>query len=134
MVRSTIAVTGDIKYGRKAIETSAMPKPASPITKLAAKMMPAPATQGRITPARSGARLPPGKEGRHVDARPERKARLPLFQERPDAFAGVVGLPGPEHRQRVQPVRLDGMIDAQQLPHHLPGQSHRDSGGVVGDL
>src|SRR5215472_12277575 len=56
MVRSTTAVTGDITHGRKAMATSAMPKPASPITRLAAKMMRAPMAQATVTGAFSSER------------------------------------------------------------------------------
>ena len=44
-----IAVTGDITQGRNAMATSAIPKPVSPITKLATKMTRAPTAQARVT-------------------------------------------------------------------------------------
>src|SRR5438874_1921006 len=39
-----------MKYGRNAMATSAMPKPVSPMTKLATKMTRAPAAQAAVTP------------------------------------------------------------------------------------
>src|SRR4029450_6296846 len=110
----TIASSGAIKYGRKASATSAIPKPARPITKLAAVMTAAAATQASVTRLRSVARgrRPPRGERRQVGARPEREARRALFEEGGDALAGVGGAAGPEHGHGVEPVRLARMVGA----------------------
>src|SRR4029453_11879570 len=96
MVSTTTAVTGDITHGRKAMATSAMPKPASPITKLATKMTRAPIAQARLT--RDGlrrARVAPGGHAALVSAE-----ALPLLVEitaevdppADDEVGGVAGL------------------------------------------
>src|SRR5215470_16975104 len=56
MVRRTTAVTGDMTHGKKAMATRAMPKPASPITRLAAKTTRAPMAQATVTEAFSSRR------------------------------------------------------------------------------
>ena len=48
MVSTTIAATGDIRYGRNAMATSAMPKPARPSTKLAKNITRAPISQASV--------------------------------------------------------------------------------------
>src|SRR5262245_4483039 len=132
----TIASAGAIKYGRKASATSAMPKPARPITKLAAVMTAAAAIQAGVTRSRSVARgrRPPRIERRQVGARAEREARRALPEERGDALAGVGGTAGPEHGHGIEAVSLARMIGAQELPHHLARQRNRDRRRVPGDL
>src|SRR4029453_2067725 len=109
MVSTTTAVTGDITHGRKAMATSAMPKPASPITKLAMKMTRAPIAQARLT--RDGlrrARVAPGAHAALV-----RAEALPLLVEitadvdhpADDEVGGVAGLAG--LTGAVDPVPLD---------------------------
>src|SRR5262250_51628 len=51
MGRRTTAVTVDMTHGKKAMATRAMPKPASPITRLAAKTTRAPMAQATVTEA-----------------------------------------------------------------------------------
>src|SRR6266508_4760378 len=85
-----------------------MPNPARPITKLAAAMTPAAAVHGSVTRSRSVARgseragPPPRVERRQIRARPQREPRRALLEERGDAFPGVGGASGPEHRLRVE--------------------------------
>src|SRR4029453_5182067 len=99
----TIASSGAIKYGRKASATSAIPKPARPITKPPAVMTAAPPAPAGAARARSGARgrRPPRVERRQIGARPEREARGALLEEGGDALAGVGGTAGPEHREGI---------------------------------
>src|SRR5262245_32930369 len=132
----TIASAGAIRYGRKASATSALPKPARPSTKLAAVMTAATASEASVTRSGSialGCRAP-GIERRQVGTRPEREARGALLEEGGDALAGVGGAAGPEHRHRIEPVRLARMAGAQELPHHLPRQRDGDRGRVLRDL
>src|SRR6516162_8595095 len=134
-----IASEADIRYGRKASAISAMPNPASPMTKLAAAMTTAAAVHASVTRGGSVSRsrwprAPPRIERRQVDARSQGEPRRPLVEKRRDALASVGGASGPEHRLRVQEVRLHRVIGAEKLPHHLTGESHRDRGAVVGDL
>src|SRR5882672_4986851 len=77
---------------------------------------------------------PPGIEGRHVRAGPLGEARRTLLQERRHALVGVGRAAGPVQAARVQAVRLHRVIGAQQSPHHLPREGHRDRGGVPRDL
>src|SRR5262249_30860140 len=132
-VRRTIAVAGDIRYGRKASPTRPKPKPARPSTQLPPPLAPAAAAQSDIA---TGFRRspPPGIERRHVGARALREARRPLRDERVDALACVGRAARPEHSEGVEPVRLPWMIGAQQLPQHLSDQYDGDGRGVVGDL
>src|SRR5258706_15530990 len=104
-----------------------MPNPASPITKLAAAMTPAAAAHASVTRSesvawgRGRARPPPRIERRQVGARPQRKPRRTLLEKRGDAFAGVGGASRPEHRLRVEQVRVHRVVGAEELPYHLPG-------------
>src|SRR5258705_13757599 len=129
-----IAAAGVIRYGRRASATTAMPKPARPITKLAAVMTPAAAIHASVTRSWSVAlrcgrlRRPPRVERRQVGARPEREPRRALFEEGGDTLAGVGGTAGPEHGHGIEAVRLPRRIGAQELPHHLPRQRDRDRG------
>src|SRR4029453_3506443 len=102
----TIASAGAIKYGRKASGTSAIPKPARPITKLAAVMTAAAATQASVTRSRSVAlgRRPPRIERGQGGPPPEREARLALLEEGGDALARVGRTAGPEHGHRIEAV------------------------------
>src|SRR6266850_1678131 len=77
---------------------------------------------------------PPGIERRHVLAGPLGEARRALLQERRHALVGVGRAARPVHAARVQAVRLHRVIGAQQSPHHLPREGHRDRGGVPRDL
>src|SRR5439155_215002 len=117
-----------------------MPKPASPMTKLSAPMTRVVAIHASVTRGRSGAwrreraRRPPRIERRQVRARPQWEPGRALLEEGGDAFARVGGAAGPEHRLRVEAVRVHRMVGAEQLPHHLARQRHRDRGGVLRDL
>src|SRR5437870_501592 len=117
-----------------------MPKPASPITKLAAAMTPATAAHASVTPMGSVARCrgrtrpPPRIERRQVGARPHGEPRRTLLEERRDALASIVGASGPEHGLGIEAMRLHRMVGPEELPHHLPRQGHRDRRGVVADL
>src|SRR2546422_7104265 len=127
-----IASAGIIRYGRKASATSAMPKPARPITKLAAVMTPAAAIHASVTRSWSVAlrcgrlRRPPRVERRQVDARPEREPRRALFEERGDALPGVGGTAGPEHGHGIEAVRLPRVGGGPEPPPHPPPPRHRD--------
>src|SRR5262249_31896792 len=136
MVSRMMASAGAIRYGRKASAISAMPKPARPITKLAAAMTAAAATQASVTRSRSVARgrRPPRVERWQVGARPEGEARRALLEEGGNALASVGGTTGPERAHGVEPVRLARMTGAQELPHHLARQGDRDRGRVGRDL
>src|SRR5690348_6843590 len=118
----------DIRYGRKASATSAMPNPASPMTKLAAAMTTAAAAHASVTPRESvarrrrPARTPPRIERRQVGARPQGEPRRTLLEKGRDALASIGGASGPEHRSRVQQVGVHRMVGAQELPHHLTRQ------------
>src|SRR3989442_6762828 len=98
----TIASAGVIRYGRKASATSAMPKPARPITKLAAVMTPAAAIHASVTRSWSVAlrcgrlRRPPRVERRQVGARPEPGPRRAPFAEGGEALPGVRGTARPD--------------------------------------
>src|SRR4051812_47168979 len=76
-----MASAGDIRYGRNAMATSAMPKPVRPMTKLATKTTRAPAAQARVTPpiipAVSGDRLATSATG---GGGSDADARLQAFQ------------------------------------------------------
>src|SRR5207244_6895349 len=121
-----------LKYGRTTRPTDAMPNPASPITKLAAAMTPAAAAHASVTRResvarrRGRARAPPGIERRQVHARPQREPRRTLLEEGRDAFPGVRRASGPEHRLRVQKVRVHRMVGAKELQHHMSRNRHRD--------
>src|SRR5258705_881522 len=110
------------------------------MTKLAAAMTAAATAHATVTAWesvarwRGRARAPPRIERRQVGARPEGERGRALVEERRHTLAGVGGAPGPEHPLRVQQVSLDRVVGAEELPHHLPGQGHRDCGAVVGDL
>src|SRR2546430_17497426 len=106
----TIASAGVIRYGRKASATSAMPKPARPITKLAAVMTPAAAIHASVTRSWSVAlrcgrlRRPPRVERRQGGARPEREPRRALFVVGGHTLAGgggtVAAPDGPTNQAR----------------------------------
>src|SRR5258705_3467102 len=121
-----IAAAGVIRYGRKASATSAMPKPARPITKLAAVMTPAAAIHASVTRSWSVAlrcgrlRRPPRVERRQVGARPEREPRRALFEEGGDALAGVGGTAGPEHGHGIEAVALSPAGSCPERPPPLP--------------
>lgn len=53
MVSTTMAVAGLMKYGRKAMATRALPKPARPSTRLATAMTRAHAAQSSVTASRA---------------------------------------------------------------------------------
>src|SRR2546430_14072443 len=99
-----------------------MPKPASPITKLAAAMTPAAAAHASVTPMgsvarrRGRARPPPRIERRQVGARPHREPRPTLLEERPDALASIVGAPRPEHCLGIGAMRLHRLNTAAGRP------------------
>src|SRR3989442_8173116 len=122
----TIASAGGIRYGRKASATSAMPKPARPITKLAAVMTPAAAIHASVTRSWSVAlrcgrlRRPPRVERRQVGARPEREPRRALFEERGDALPGVGGTAGPEHGHGIEAGRPPPGVGAPGAPPPPP--------------
>src|SRR5437867_11908853 len=115
----TIASAGCIRYGRKASATSAMPKPARPITKLAAVMTPAAAIHASVTRSSSVAlrcgrlRRPPRVERRQVGARPEREPSGALFEEGSVALEGVDGSAGPRHAHGIEAVRIPRLAGAQ---------------------
>src|SRR5258705_1668816 len=121
-----IAAAGVIRYGRKASATSAMPKPARPITKLAAVMTPAAAIHASVTRSWSVAlrcgrlRRPPRVERRQVGARPEREPRRALFEEGGDALAGVGGTAGPEHGHGIEAASPPPPVGAPATPPPSP--------------
>src|SRR5438093_13615198 len=111
-----------------------MPKPASPMTKLAAPMTRVVAIHASVTRGRSGARRrerarpPPRIERRQVRARPQWEPGRALLEEGGDAFAGVGGAAGPEHRLRVEAVRGHRLVGAEPPPPPRAPHSHRDRG------
>src|SRR5262245_10411419 len=79
-------------------------------------------------------RRPPGIEGWHIGARALGEARGALLEKRRDALAGIGRAPRPVHAPRVEAMRRHRMIGAEQAPHELARQPHRDRRGVLGDL
>ena len=77
---------------------------------------------------------PPGVEGRHVGAGPEREAGRALLEKRRDALVRVRRAARPVHAPRVEPVRLHRMVGAEQPPHELARERHRHRRGVLRDL
>ena len=130
---------GAIRYGRKASATSAMPKPARPITKLAAVMTAAAAIHASVTAAAvsrasvtaastTTGRTAAGRRsaGAGTAPRASRKAAMPRGRRR--------NWPVQNMATRVSAVRLPRMVGAQELPHHLPRQRDGDRGRALGDL